>query len=335
MTSVLVTGATGVIGPNLVSRLVAEGYRVRVLARSSMPEGLLPDSVEVVRGDIADRAAVSRAVEGASIVFHLAAKLHINNPSPGLLGEYRRVNVEGTRVLTELAQETGVKRLVFFSSIAVYGRSARGEVLDEDSPLAPTSIYGQTKLEAERIALAAQRRDGVPLAVVLRLAGVYGPRIKGDYRRLVIAMRQGWFLPVGSGTNRRTLIHERDVAEAALLAAEHPDAAGRIFNLTDGSIHSFAQIVEAICKNLGRRPPRYCIALGPVLAAARIVDAGFRVGGRGGKAVPMVTKLVEDMAVSGDRIRDVLGFEPRVGLVAGWRTAIPAIMDATDITRTA
>lgn len=318
----LVTGATGAVGPGLVTRLVAAGYHVRVLVRRALSPGLLPGSVEVVHGDIEETAAIRRAVDGAQLVFHLAAKLHINNPPPNLLGECRRVNVDGTRHLVQEAQIAGVERLVFFSSIAVYGRSCPNVVLDEDSPTAPTSIYGQTKLAAERIALPMRRLDGVPLTVVLRLAGAYGSRIKGNYRHLVTALRQGWFLPIGSGLNRRTLIHERDIDEGAVLAAEHPDAAGRVFNLTDGSIHSFNQIVEAICMNLGRRPPRLHLPRAPVFAAAHVFDAGLRLGGREAIMAPMVEKLTEDIAVSGNRIRDQLGFEARIGLLAGWRLAI-------------
>jgi nucleoside-diphosphate-sugar epimerase len=322
----LVTGATGVVGPALVSRLIRQGYRVRILNRRPLPKGAFPDGVESIVGSINDVEAVADAMEGVSVVFHLAAKLHINNPVVRLMGEYRRVNIEGTRIVAECARTNGVHRFLFFSTIAVYGHSRPGEVLDEGSPVTPTSIYGRTKLEAEKIVLSLQREDGEPLGVVLRLAGVYGPRIKGNYRHLVRGLRHRWFLPIGAGTNRRTLVHERDVAEAALLAARHPAAAGQVFNVTDGSIHTFREIIAAICANLGRKPPRFYIPLELALALARAMDAGLGVVGRGPQVVPVVMKIVEDIAVSGDRIRELLGFQARVGLLAGWQTTIPGIM---------
>jgi UDP-glucose 4-epimerase len=243
-----------------------------MLARSPVLSGLVPPGVDVVLGDITDEQVLRAAVEGVDVVFHLAAKLHINSPSPALLGEYRRVNIEGTRILGRVAAEAGVRRLVFFSTIAVYGASHPGEVLTEDSATAPTSMYGTTKLEAEQVALELRARDGAPLAAVLRLAGVYGPRIKGNYRHLVLSMSRGWFVPVGDGSNRRTLIHEQDVAEAALVAAEHPAAAGRVFNVTDGSIHSFREIVEAIAHALGRQASAAAHALWPVRTLAYALD---------------------------------------------------------------
>ena len=163
-----------------------------------------------------------------NVVFHLAAKLHINDPSPQLAAEYRRVNVEGTAQLAEAARLAGVRRLVIFSTINVYGCSPPGALLDEQSPLCGDSCYAASKIEAEKIALTT-----LP-AVVLRLAAVYGPSMKGNYPRLLRALQQRRFAFVGKGDNRRTLVHLEDVCAASLLAAEHPRAVGQIYNVTDG-----------------------------------------------------------------------------------------------------
>jgi nucleoside-diphosphate-sugar epimerase len=152
---------------------------VRVFARRPPALGLLPANVEVVNGSITNEEAVRKAVAGVSHVFHLAAKLHINNPSTSLAGQYRRANVDGARIVADSARDGGVDRLVFFSSIAVYGPTTPGEVLYEDSPALAKSLYGSTKREAEEILLSIRRQsDGEPLEVILRIAGVYGSRIK-------------------------------------------------------------------------------------------------------------------------------------------------------------
>jgi nucleoside-diphosphate-sugar epimerase len=324
----LVTGATGVIGPVLVDTLLQRGYRVRALARRPSAADTLPADVEVINGDILDPQALRRAVDSTDVVFHLAAKLHINNPGKKLEREYQRINVEGTRLLGEAAREAGAQRLVFFSTIAVYGRSKPGQVLDEGSPLLARSIYGLTKRDAEETVLALTRtRDGCPLAVVLRIAGVYGPRIKGNYRELVRWMQRGFFVSVGPGRNRRTLVYDRDVAAAAILAGEHPDAAGRIYNVTDGSIHSFREILSAISEALGRRTPRLGLPVAPSRAGAALIDLALNAAGRPPRAAALIEKLVEDMAVSGDRIKEELGFRPCYDLSTGWRETIPQLMD--------
>lgn len=326
MRTALVTGGSGAIGPALVHRLADDGWSVRVLVRKPPPPRLLPDSAQVILGDIADVDAIRAGVAGASHVFHLAARLHINSPGSALAGEYRRTNVDGSRLLAEAAAAAGVDRLVFFSTIAVYGATVPGELLNEDSPASAQSLYAVTKREAEDHVLAIRRGDGTPLATVLRLAGVYGSRIKGNYRQLVQWLRRGVFVPVGTGANRRTLVFDHDVADAAIAAALHPAAAGRVYNVTDGSVHTFREIVSVICDELQRRPPRVHVPIPVARSCARAFDAGLALGGRRSMAGPMVEKLIEDMAVDGSRLQHELGFKPRYDLRAGWRAAIPRIV---------
>lgn len=319
------TGATGVIGPALVAKLLEDGYRVRTLVRNALPASLLPAPVETLHGDIADDAAVRRAVKNVDVVFHLAAKLHINNPNRTLRSEYNRVNVHGARLIAQAAAESGVHRVVFFSTIAVYGRTRPGEVVDETSPARADSLYAETKREAEVVMLGTRRADGGPLASVLRVAGTYGPRIRGNYRQLAQWLRHGWFVPVGRGENRRTLVYHRDVAAAAVLAGEHPDAGGAIFNVTDGAIHTFREIVTAIARAMGRRPPAHHLPEGPARAAAVVCDAALRLARQSAVAGPLLDKMLEDLAVSGQRMQDVLGYRPAFDLNLGWAETIPQL----------
>ncbi len=115
--------------------------------------------------------------------------------------------------------------------------------------LHPDTFYAQTKLAAEKIVLNARGADGQPLGTVLRLCAVYGSRIKGNYERLTHALVRHRFIPIGSGLNRRTLVYDKDVGRAAVLAVSHPAAAGphtnpvgvgagRVFNVTDGTFHT-------------------------------------------------------------------------------------------------
>lgn len=312
----LVTGAGGAIGPTLLRRLLAEGYAVRALVRAA-PSAELPAGIEVACGDITDCALVRQAVRSVDAVFHLAAKLHVNDPAPGLQTEYVRVNVEGTRCLAGAAQAAGVRRFVFFSTINVYGPTRPGQILADDAPLCPDSWYAETKAQAEAIV-----RD-LPSAVVLRLAAVYGPRMKGNFPRLLRALRRRRPVLVGDGSNRRTLVYVEDVCRAAILAAEHPAAARQTFNVTDGAVHTLREIINVMCDALGRPRPRLRLPAATVRLAAGALEDGFKlVGKRSPVGRATVDKLTEDVAVSGTKIQQQLGFRPQYDLKSGWLKTI-------------
>jgi UDP-glucose 4-epimerase len=318
----LVTGASGAIGSTLVRRLLKQDYTVRALVRESALDASMPDGLEVVRGDITDCRFVRQAVNGAEVVFHLAAKLHVNNPSLALKDEYFRVNVEGTRCLTEAARAAKVGRLIFFSTINVYGNSQPGQLHDEETPPSPDSLYAETKIEGEKIV-----RAETP-AVVLRLAAVYGPRMKGNYPRLVQAIRRRRLALVGDGRNRRTLVHVEDACDAAIAAAQQEAALGQVFNVTDGRIHTLREIISAIAAALEQRPPGLHLPARPVRVVAGLLEDGLRaVGKKSPVNRATIDKLTEDIAVSGDKIRRVLGFQPRYDLQAGWLQTVKAMHD--------
>jgi nucleoside-diphosphate-sugar epimerase len=328
---ILVTGATGAVGPRVVASLVEAGYGVRTVSLDPPPAGLWPEGVETQIGDITNPSAVQAAMQGIDAVIHLAALLHLVNPPPSLRTEYERINVGGTAIVVEEARRAGVGRLVLFSTIAVYGDSG-GDILTEDSPPRSDSFYAETKLSAERIVMAAKRDDGMPLGTVLRLGAVYGSRIKGNYRRLLIALARGRFVPVGPGCNRRTLVYDKDVGRAAALAAVHPDAAGRIFNVTDGRIHTLGTIIGTLCEALGRVPPRLTLPVGPTRRCAGILEDTARVlGFRSPVVRATIDKYTEDVAVDGRLFCARLGFVPLYDLAAGWRETVAEMRHAGDL----
>jgi nucleoside-diphosphate-sugar epimerase len=318
---VLVTGATGMVGPAIVRRLASAGFRVRVLARSPMPPDQSAPEVDLRIGDVTDRAAVRAAVAGVDLVVHMAALLHVTTQTMAP-SAYQRINVEGTQVIVDSALETNVSRLVLFSTIAVYGHG-RGNVWDEHSPLRPGTPYATSKAQAEAVVLGARRADGAALGVVLRPAAVFGAALKGNYLRLVRALAARRFVPVGPGTNRRALVDERDLAEATLLASIRPEAAGRVYNVSDGHDYPLRQIVGAICDGLGRGRPRFYVPLGPVRIAVGAADGAARLLPNSRPALAAaLDKYTEDVRVDSRRIQQELGFAPRHGLREGWADAI-------------
>ncbi|MBM4312508.1 MAG: NAD-dependent epimerase/dehydratase family protein [Deltaproteobacteria bacterium] len=319
---VLVTGATGAIGPLVVGALLAAGYSIRTLSIDPPPAGAWPEGVETLGGDITEPSAVQRAMQGVESVVHLAALLHLMNPPDHLLDLYRKINVGGTQNVVESAIKEKVGRILLFSTISVYG-DTQGRVVNEETLPRPDTFYARTKLEAENMVLAAKDRAGNPIGVVLRLAAVYGARVKGNYRQLFRALERGWFFPVGQGRNRRTLIYDKDAARAAVLALGHPAAAGRLYNVSDGRYHRLEEIIIAICRALGRTPPRFAIPAAPVRVAVGVVEDALKmIGLKPPVARATIDKYLEDVAVEGQLIQSELGFAPAFDLKAGWEDAV-------------
>ena len=319
---VLVTGATGAVGPRVVQAMDQANFRIRSFSIDTPTATVFPQSVEVLIGDVTDQVAVKSAMRGVDAVIHMAALLHIVNPPPELRKKYEHVNVGGTATVVEAAIKAGVKRIVLFSTIAVYGPSD-GRVLNEMSPTHPDTFYAQTKLAAEKIVLEARGDDGKPLGIVLRLGAVYGSRIKGNYERLMNALARNRFIPIGNGLNRRTLVYDKDVGRAAVLAVSHPAAAGRVFNVTDGGFHTLNEIIESICAALGRKTPRFSLPVGPVWIVAGLIEKGANIVGiKAPVSRETVNKYTEDIVVDGSLIQRELGFVPEYDLKTGWEETI-------------
>jgi UDP-glucose 4-epimerase len=248
-------------------------------------------------------------------VIHLAGTLHVTSSTHQAATDYESLNVAGTAALARDAVARGVRRVVFFSTISVYG-DTHGSTASESTPVMPITPYARSKVAAE-IALEEQCRGTSCIATVLRVAAVYGPRVKGNYLTMFDRLAQGRSLPVLPGSNRRSLVFVDDAARAALLVADHPRAAGGTYNVTDGQVYSVAEIVTAMCVALGRSVPRVGI---PSWAAAALVNASRPIlRGALVNVAALVDKYVEDVAIDGSALRNELGFQPSVDLLEGWR----------------
>lgn len=312
-----VTGATGVVGVPLVQALVEQNYKVRVLVRDEKSKSLFPAGVEILKGDLSDENALNVGTAGANYVFHLAAKLHINNPGSDIGYEYTKTNVDGTKRVIEVSRKNGIEKFIFFSTINVYGSSVDKQVFDENSVVNPNGFYAESKAEAENLVLNES------FGVVLRLAAVYGSRMKGNYVKLLQLLRKGRFVFIGDGENRRTLIHQNDAAKAALLAAQNSDSCGQIFNVTNGKIHSLQEIIGAMSFNLNRPVPKLKLPLAPIrfgIGVAENIAGILKINLPINRA--LLEKFVEDVAVSGLKIQQKLNFQPSFDLVEGWRETI-------------
>src|SRR5512134_1258472 len=243
----LVTGGAGFIGSHIVETLLKQGASVRVLDNFSTGkrENLEPltalfdsDRFEILEGDLRDATRVEEAVRGVDVIFHEAAFVSV----PQSMEEPQTcfdVNIKGTSLLFDSARQAGVRRAVVASSAAIYG-NAEALPLVEETPPQPMSPYAVSKRVKEMYAELFTASYGLE-AVALRYFNVYGPRQRPDSmyaaavpifaRRLL----DGKSVTVyGDGGQTRDLINVRDVVRANLIAAEHPQAAGKVFNICTG-----------------------------------------------------------------------------------------------------
>ena len=305
MTLTTVTGATGFLGASLVRRLIADGARVRVLARSAVKARALSDAgAELVVGDVGDAAAVAAAVDGAGVVYHLAGRLF----EPGVASsEYERTHVEGTKLLLRYADAAGVERFVHCSTTGVIGTTGERPAA-ETAPYRPTNAYESTKAEAERAVLAAAR-DGFP-AVIARPGLVYGP---GDLHLLPFfrAVLRRRFRPIG---RRKVWLHPiyiDDMTEALVRCGGSADAVGECFNLAGRQPVSLSGLAEAIARAGGTRLPRGHI---PLPAAHAVAAVGDRLPSHLQQAAPLTTSRLDFLTHS--RIYDVTKAERVLGFAA-------------------
>jgi nucleoside-diphosphate-sugar epimerase len=248
MTPILVTGATGRIGSRLVPRLLQHNETVRVLVRdSARAEPLRERGAEVVEGDVREASTLSRALDGAEAVVHLAAAFR------GVPDEEAvAVNQSATIATAKAAVDAEVNRFVLASTNLVYG-PGRGRPASENDELAPDGAYGvypETKVAAERALQELHRDRGLDLRV-LRLAFVYGD---GDpHLRESLRWARDW-----PAHKRLHLVHHADVAQAFIRALRTDGIDGETFNVADDAPVSTVEVLalndEPVAPEAARRP---------------------------------------------------------------------------------
>jgi UDP-glucose 4-epimerase len=306
----LVTGGSGFIGGHLVSRLLHEGVRVRVLVHVKVPH-FEQAGIEAIHGDIRDGGSIREAAKGCDTVFHLAARTHVPSELDDEGREYESLNVRGTRNVLIAAAAAGAERFVFFSSVKAMSERSR-DCVDESAEARPTSAYGRTKLEAERLVLEQGSRRTMH-TVCLRLPMVYGPGNKGNIHRMIDAVARGLFPPLPDVGNRRSSVHVANVVEAAWLAACVPAADGQAYIVTDGRPHSSRELYELVCKGLGRTIPGWNVPLPALRGLARAGDVIGRVRGRRFFFdSDALEKLIGSAWYSSEKISRELGYRPSV-----------------------
>ena len=238
---ILVTGATGFVGKRVCNMLLRQNHKIRVISRNSSIE--FDDSVIA---DLASESLNESVFRDVTTIIHLAGHAHDLKVYSDTKN-YLKLNVDGTKRLAEMASISGVKNFIYISS------TKAGPDEDPNSPIEEAEgIYGQSKRAAE-MAILNLSRDSRMRVNIIRPALIYGPEVKGNLRLMIKGIKQGWFPPLPSIGNKRSMVHVDDVAECISHIKEHENLDKQIYQLTDNNEYSSSEIYDILCQVSGKK----------------------------------------------------------------------------------
>jgi len=300
----LVTGGSGLLGRALSARLLAEGKAVRVYDMKGPPEEIR-GRVEFQQGDIRDKEKVMAACRDAEVVFHLAA----NMPQAKLPAEgFWEINVGGTLNALEGALKFGARRLVFASSIEIYGVHTKFPVF-EDSERYFTGHYSRNKWEGEERLQEAKARHGIEVAF-LRMPMIFGPGFYHEQSMLIMfwLLHKGWRIPVPAFTEAPwAAVSSEDAAQAFFLASQVREANGEAFNVQAEEAPPYLQVLNELLKVIGSKSK-------PLVIPGRLVEWFVSLVEKY-DFLPTPGELVRFALVGGDysiaKAKRILGYKPK------------------------
>lgn len=310
MGPVLVTGASGFLGWHVARMVTESGLRVRAMTRGRYPVEDI--DVEVIKGDLTDRASLDRAVDGCRIVYHVAADYRLWTPNPA---ELYRANVEGTRNLLEAARDAGVARVVYTSTVGCIG-FVEGGIGDEETPVSLGEMsghYKRSKFLAEKLALEFAGK-GLPVVIVNPTApvGDHDPKPTPTGQMIVDFLRGAMPAYLDTGLN---VVDVRDVARGHLLACEKGRPGERY--ILGGENLTLQQIFAELSKISGVPAPKVRIPYAVAWIAAAVGSIASRITDKPPRA-PMegVRMARKKMWVRHDKAARELGYAPAPASVA-------------------
>ena len=309
-----ITGASGFIGTQLVNELLNRHWEVKVITHKHAPA--VQSHLEAVPGDLADTPSLIKSLAGTDVLFHLASAL-----GSSLIPEteFQTINAAGTESVLKAAAETGVKKVIHFSSAGVLGHVAENRPVDESYPTNPLDAYDRSKLEGEKIALGYGRR-GLDVRII-RPGWVYGPGDKRTFK-IIKAVARRRVLLVSSGKPLQSPVFIDDLVEGTLQCLEHGRTA-EVYNLAGPETLSVKEMLRTIARAAGTSFPPVRLPLRPAKAAAWLLDKAFRPFKKEAPLTPSrLAFFLRSKALDISKARRELNYAPRVGFEEGMRLTI-------------
>lgn len=306
---ILVTGASGFVGSRLITSCNqrSDGVQFRAVARKPLL-GLCSNTEEILISNIDHNTDWSIALKDIDVVVHLAARVHMmQDDVDDPLREYRHANVASTLNLADQAAKAGVKRFIFVSSIKVNGeKTESGRPFSEESQSHPEDPYGISKLEAEEGIRAICKETGMEF-VFIRPPLIYGPGVKANYLKLMQLVQKRLPLPLGSISNKRSMLALDNLVDFILLAVKHSLAANELFLLSDKKSLSTTQLIKQMELLMGFTSSR----LIPMPASF------LRTIGKCFGQTAAVERLTDSLEINSQKAQSLLGWEPPLNVESG------------------
>jgi len=311
--NILVTGGSGFIGTYLVTDLLKEGHNVTIYDR--LKSKTYPDLCIV--GDVRDKEKLTGSMRGIEAVYHLAAE-HRDDVLPTSL--YYEVNVGGAENMVYALKRNDVNRLIFTSTVAVYGLNS-GKV-DEDSTIKPFNDYGKSKYKAETIFNKWANSENTNCLITVRPTVIFGEKNRGNVYNLLYQLSSGKFLKVGKGINRKSMGYVLNLASflATLLAS---DPGQFVYNYADKPDLSMNELINIFHNTIGKNQKKnFKIPYVLGLMGGYCYDMLAKITG---KTYPIssirIKKFCADTVINADKLKQT-GFVPSYTLAEGLRRMI-------------
>lgn len=313
----LVTGASGFLGSHLVDLLLQEGHEVRCLVRpTSDLRWLKGKKIQLVQGVLAPHdPGLQKGLKDVDWCFHSAGLISTTRPQ-----EYFTVNAGGTRHCLDACLKVAphLQRFVLVSSIAASGPPQNGHWVDESLPPQPLTPYGQSKLEAERIALSYRGR--LPISII-RPPAIYGPRDKMVFPIFKLAQKGFFMVPAGH-PRYISLAYVEDVATACLWAAKSQRAIGEIFFVADGDVYPWHDVADCLATIFYRKVHKVPVPKFLLMPTALLEEARSKLFQQSPRIHRgHVRQFFRSWGIHIDKIRQA-GFTPKFNLEAGMQVTV-------------
>lgn len=301
---VLITGANGFVGREIVAELSANCEIIKLAGKSNKSDDYL--NIDITNKTEVDSLA---NLENVDALIHTAGLAHQFGETTQ--EDFFKVNVVGTENICNLAVKLNVKHFILISSVSVYGKSKNSsQEVDEEVECQPEGFYAESKLESEKVARRVCEDNKIALTI-LRPATVIGEGDAGNVFRLIEALDKKKFLWIGKGENSKSLIYKKDVARACKSVLQKRTAETEVFNISAEPL-TMSEIVSNISENLGKKIPKIYIPANFLIKVLRI-GSGMNFG-RLKKILETIEKWVAEDVYISEKIREKYDFSTEVSV---------------------